>query len=355
MRPEISVIVPVYNVEHYLQRCIRSVLAQSFISLEIILVDDGSTDHSGRICDLYRKRDDRIRVIHKENGGLSDARNMGVRAATGKYIGFVDSDDFIDRDMYYWLYRTLIENTADIAEAGFLKAYSDVAEKENNETGRVTVYSGRQAAVSGIVNHRCTTYAWNKLYKRELWDTFSFPKGKLFEDEFTTYKVFHACTRVAVIDRKLYYYFQRKTSIAHASFTLKSLDHCEALSEMIQFIEKQEPEALPIVSIKYLFSNIWHLQELLVNRKKVPDSKPVINRMTREIIFYSKYLGRKKQFAEAASRILVGQYYSLYGQRKKIIFMLFLLKRSVHIFFVTLVIRKFVQQYLVLQRKRLSN
>lgn len=355
MHPEISVIIPVYNVEHYLQRCIRSVLRQSFTDLEIILVDDGSTDFSGRICDLYQARDSRIKVIHQENEGLADARNKGIKAASGKYIGFVDSDDVIHPDMYYWLHRTLIESHSDVAEAGFQKVYGSIPGEENRGTGNVTIYSGRQAAVSGIVNHRCTTYAWNKLYKREIWDLFKFPKGKLFEDEFTTFKVFRACTRVAIVDRTLYYYFQRKSSIAHADFDLKTLDHCEALGEMIRFIEKQDPEVLPIVTIKYLFGSLWHLQNLLTHRNRIPECEPKIRPLVRDILFYSKYLGRKKQFSKIAEKILGDQYADLYGRRNKIFIMLFLLRRSLRIFFVTLVCRRFLKQVFTLQRGKLSS
>ncbi|TGA99958.1 glycosyltransferase [Sporolactobacillus shoreae] len=354
MHSEISVIVPVYNVEHYLQRCINSIIQQSYTHLEIILVDDGSTDFSGRICDLYKKRDKRIKVIHQPNSGLSEARNTGIHAATGEYIGFVDSDDFIHPDMYLSLYQMMEENNSDVAEAGFEKVYGNAPVLREAGGGNVTVYSGHQAAVSGIVNLRCTTYSWNKLYKRQLWDQITFPKGKIFEDEFTTYKVFHACNRVAVTDQKLYYYVQRKSSIAHSQFSLKMLDHCEALDEMIRFIEKNNPEALPIVSIKYMFSNIWHLHSLMVHRKNIPDAMMVINRRVREILSCSKYLGRKRNLSEATKRILGDHYSSLYDQRRKIIILLFLLRRSLYFFFITLSCRDFAKRHLTLQRGKLS-
>lgn len=346
--------MPVFNVEKYLSRCIESIIRQSYKDLEIILIDDGSSDRSGQICDKYGKIDKRIKVIHKKNGGLSDARNVGIDLARGNYIGFVDSDDYIHEDMYLFLYNTISVNDCDIAEVGYQTFFHDKDIKDLDNHSKVILYTKQQAVISAIVNHQCQTYVWNKLYKKELWDKVKFPKGKLFEDEFTTYKIFNISTKVAVLNKKMYYYFQREKSIAH-TFSIKTLDHCEALNQMMRFIESEYPEALPISCIKYYINNLWHLQDLLINRKKVANSKWLINEMINELMSYSKYLENKEKFMRTANKIFMNDYSELLVQRKKVKIIFFFLKRSVWLFYIILRFRRMAKRVTTLPRKMLHS
>lgn len=218
---KISVIMPVYKVEQYLNRCVKSVLQQSYTNLEILLVDDGSPDGCGAMCDQWAVKEPRIRVIHKENGGLSDARNAGLDAATGEYIVFIDSDDYIAADMIQNLYRALKENDADMSICNF--CYVDengtFLPKENQASPmKDEVFTGPEAiARESDYAHKGWYYifTWNKLYKRSLFDELRFPKGKLSEDDHTTHKVFQQCKRIATISYVGYYYVQRSGSIIH--------------------------------------------------------------------------------------------------------------------------------------------
>ncbi len=210
--PLISVIVPVYNVEQYIERCVDSILCQTYSNLEIILVDDGSLDKCGEICDRYAKQDSRIRVIHKINGGLSDARNVALDMVTGEYIGFVDSDDWITPDMFEYLYNGIVNGKADISVCNYISAwkykyillhgyYKDI------------VYTS-QEALKELFSEHLENFAWNKLFKRELWMDVRYPKGKNFEDILTTYKLFERANRIAVLREGKYFYERRDDSIS---------------------------------------------------------------------------------------------------------------------------------------------
>ena len=181
MEKLVSIIVPVYNVEKYLSKCIDSILAQTYKNLEIILVDDGSKDNSGTICDEYSKKDKRIKIIHKPNGGISDVRNHGLKIATGDYIGFVDSDDYIAEDMFETLVSLLEKNDADISIVSFYEYYNGkligVRENEN-----VEIMNKVEAIKELLIDRKIQSYTWNKLFKKELFDGLQFPVGKNFED-----------------------------------------------------------------------------------------------------------------------------------------------------------------------------
>ena len=185
---KISIIVPIYNVAPYLPACLDSIIHQTYLNLEIILVDDGSPVESGKMCDSYLE-DERVKVIHKENGGLSDARNAGIDAAKGKFLGFVDSDDYVHPRFYELLLQALKEEGADIAGCDVKKVCKTekIEEKEQQPIQR-TVYSGREATANlyDAQMYLKSVVAWNKLYKKELFEEIRFPKGKLHEDEFTS-------------------------------------------------------------------------------------------------------------------------------------------------------------------------
>lgn len=217
MNKLISVIIPVYNVADYLKICIDSVLKQSYNNLEIILVDDGSTDISGNICDDYALKDNRIVVIHKENGGLSDARNAGMQIATGEYIAFVDSDDFIHKDMYRTLKELLEQYDADLAIANWVGFTNGQEDKiKDRRTGKILTLKNQellQFLIHGKSSYKISYSVWDRLYKRELIQDFCFPKGKCYEDVLWSAQIFHKAVKGVYIDKSLYYYRRREDSI----------------------------------------------------------------------------------------------------------------------------------------------
>lgn len=266
MNELISVIVPVYNVEKYLARCVESIRKQTYSNLEIILVDDGSPDACPQMCDQFASDDSRIKVIHKPNGGLSDARNAGIEAASGAYIGFVDSDDYIHPQMYMELWKGLkAEEGADIAVCGVKKVFDDGGDIPDHPDNRVRVYSGREA-VENIFNaslYLQSVVAWNKLYKRELFDEVRYPAGKLHEDEFTTYELFYKSDKVVYNTGIYYYYYQRADSIMGERKTTFSSDGLEAYEQMADFFEKKgETHILQLIRYRYLCLLKKYVEEL---------------------------------------------------------------------------------------------
>ena len=203
----ISVIVPVYNMEQYLERCMNSIWKQTYTNLEIILVDDGSTDCSPQMCDKYAEQDQRIKVVHKQNGGLSDARNAGLAIASGAYIGYVDSDDWIEPDMYEKMYRACVENQAQVAVCRYAQVYKDHVVQGG--TGKVTVFEKEnllRAYIGDSDDYIIYNSVWSKLYAREIVDGVQFPKGKNSEDIMYTTKAFCKADKGVYIDQCLYNY-----------------------------------------------------------------------------------------------------------------------------------------------------
>lgn len=208
---EISVIVPVYNVGLYIRRCLDSLIEQTFDDLEIILVDDGSTDDSPKICDDYASRYGNIRVIHKENGGLSDARNVGIDAAKGKFLGFIDPDDWVTPDFYSYLYEGIQNYGADIAVCEYYNVWEKTADATNRQAPRF--FKGEES-LKALLLLKIGNYAWNKLYKRELFGhDIRYPRGKKYEDVQTTYRLFQRAALVVALPEAKYYYLRRSDSI----------------------------------------------------------------------------------------------------------------------------------------------
>lgn len=244
MEQKVSVIVPIYKVEPYLKRAVASILHQTYHNLEIILVDDGSPDQCGRICDDYAKEDNRITVIHKENGGLSDARNAGLDAAHGEYIVFVDSDDFIAEDYVETLMQCLKKYDADVAMCSYAVTASveldeSIFTASRDETVEVC---DRRELLNNLydANHKDATYfivSWNKIYKASLWQDVRFPKGRIHEDEATTYKIYDRAQKGVYLHRPLYGYFTAPSSITRDRFNIKRMQWMDALDDRIVYFE----------------------------------------------------------------------------------------------------------------------
>ena len=234
----ISVIVPVYKVEEYLNRCVDSIINQTYKNLEIILVDDGSPDNCGKICDDYAKHDKRIKVIHKKNGGLSDARNAGLSVAKGKYIGFVDSDDYISENMYEILYKELVKNKADISICKYIYFKNIIPEFTTDY--EITSYTNIEAILEliKIKQRKIQDYAWNKLYKRKLFKKIRYPKNFVFEDIGTTYLLFYEAKKIINIDCILYAYYDNSNSITSNKNPKNISDIIEMTTQRSKFLLK---------------------------------------------------------------------------------------------------------------------
>ena len=259
--PLISVIVPIYNVEKYLDRCVESIVNQTYKNLEIILVDDGSPDNCGAICDSWAEKDSRIKVIHKENGGGAQARNVGIEIAKGDFIAFADSDDFLLPDMYSSLVDVLNKYACDIAECGYYQGESGII-SDIDDKNNVIIYDTKQALCEHIKDKVCRQIVWNKVYKRTVIRDVRFVEGKFIDDEFFTYRVLGNAKKVAVISKKLYYYQQQSNSTMHQKFSVKRLDALDAKTDRVEYIEKNFPELLVLAKRNLWFSCIYSSQML---------------------------------------------------------------------------------------------
>ena len=255
----ISIIVPIYKVEAYLDTCVQSIVDQTYTNLEIILVDDGSPDNCGAMCDVWAKKDDRIKVVHKENGGLSDARNAGMAVATGTYIGFVDSDDYIHATMYETLYAAMKENGAQIAECDRANFSDDQPPVVFDEIGASDAYTAEKALAELIVDGVFRQTVWNKLYTREVIGDVLFPVGKTNEDEFWTYRVFGAANTVVHVTAPLYFYYQRSDSIIH-TYNAKRLHCLEALKQRDVYVREHYPALIPVSTLRRAWTCLYHYQ-----------------------------------------------------------------------------------------------
>lgn len=263
--PQISVIVPVYKVEKYIDRCVQSILTQSYADFELILVDDGSPDNCPVMCDSWAERDSRIHVIHKENGGLSSARNAGIAVAEGEYLIFVDSDDVIHPDCLNILI-TCIQNTgAEIALGGFTRFQEDSVSEE-----RFVHWAGNCVTKTNLETLDCffkdlenlpsLVSACGTLWKRCLFDNVQFPIGRLFEDEFTTYKLYYKASNVAFVDTEVYFYFVNDSGITRNLTIEKRFDEYDAQWERLCYFEKQNlPELHGKAAMAFLKTAQWDL------------------------------------------------------------------------------------------------
>ncbi len=239
----ISVVIPIYKVQDYLPQCVDSIIGQTYKNLEIILVDDGSPDDCPMICENYAQQDERIIVVHKKNGGLSDARNVGLTMAKGKYITFVDSDDYVRKDFLQSLYDAVIEKDADISLCDYISVPETGGDFTFTENYTLTVYNNREALKRTYlaVKHGMEFVAWGKLYKTELFlnNSILYPKGKIHEDTYTTYLLYYYSKKIVFIDDIYYYYRIRSGSIMTTAFNLKKLVAIDATALASDFFEEK--------------------------------------------------------------------------------------------------------------------
>lgn len=230
--PLISIVVPVYNVEKYLNRCVDSILSQSYGNIEVILVDDGSPDRCPEICDNYAQLDGRVKVVHQLNAGLSAARNAGIDSASGELIGFVDGDDWVSGDMYEVLCTGLVNSGANMSICNFRYVNGDEADDCDNSNLPIKdeVLIGTERIIGKLSDEKNWYWviACNKLFRREMFSDTRYPLGKLHEDEFVIHKLLLKCDKVACVSRALYFYLQHSSGITKSKYTIRRLDSAEA-------------------------------------------------------------------------------------------------------------------------------
>lgn len=244
MQPLISVIVPIYNVEKYLEQCIKSLVNQTYSNLEIILVDDGSVDKSGEICDIWEKADSRIIVIHKRNGGLSDARNAGIEIASGDWFMFVDSDDYVMNVFCEHALQLVEESLSDIGVFNYKFCWED---NFNISEECISGLQENKEAMYQLLSGKTKNYAWNKIYKKELFKNVRYPVGKVWEDIGTTYKLFASAEKINFSLEVLYCYRQRSESISYAPPASALFDIYEQYKEQYLFCQDNFPDFMNIV------------------------------------------------------------------------------------------------------------
>lgn len=282
MDAKISIIVPVYNVEKYIYKCVNSILEQTYSNLEIILVDDGSLDNCPKICDDFAQKDSRITVIHKQNGGLSSARNAGLDEASGDYIAFVDSDDYILPHMYESLYNLIKTHSADIAICDLDWIQEDGS--AYNEAGASPIKDEvftKQEAYKKLCEGNYFFYvtAVNKLYKKTIFEKVRFPVGKVHEDEFTAHHIYSKCNRIVSCKNSFYKYVQHQGTIMHSPFTIRKLDAAEAFYDRYLFFRKnKERECAKFALIQSYGILIQCIQRLNINIYK-KEINPLIKKV----------------------------------------------------------------------------
>lgn len=285
MERKVSIIIPVYNVEKYLDKCLKSVVKQKYKNIEILCINDGSTDNSENIIKKYQQKDKRIICISKKNGGLSSARNTGIDNATGEYICFVDSDDWITEDYVFKLVKNLEENNADISICNIKCVYSDGSEKKVSfKISQNELLSSNDALKELFIGEKLQNHAVNKLYKLELFkkNNIYFPVGRIYEDVFTTYKLFLVSNKIYIFTDYLYYYLQqREGSILSSDFNEKKLDLLDAFNEINKnecLNKRKIKEYIQIFYIKQLISLFYHIFPVY-NKKSKKQLKKIFTKI----------------------------------------------------------------------------
>ena len=260
----ISVIVPIYKVEAYLNKCVQSIVDQTYADLEIILVDDGSPDTCPQMCDDWAAKDSRVKVVHKENGGLSDARNAGLSVATGEYISFIDSDDWIEPDFLQTLFDTMEQTGADIADCATRLVDEDGKELSVRGVNEDETLDTVPALVRLVKEDRVYQTVWNKLYRRTVIGDIRFEKGKYNEDDYFTYQVFDRAEKITVVARPMYNYLQRGGSIMGVGYNPRRLEGLQARVLRMEYLQKY-PETAALTRQNLALDCMWHLQSILLH------------------------------------------------------------------------------------------
>lgn len=295
LNPLVSIIIPVYNAAQYLPTCIENILSQTYKNIEVILVDDGSTDNSYEICLDYMKKYDYIFTFHKENGGTASARNYGVDRSKGDYIAFIDTDDEITEDYIEFLYDLLIKNDGDISLCGYQKYFGEVPPVITEKKGDINVFSAEAALEDLLYRRHFTSSPWGKLIKREVFFKGVFPEGMLYEDLAVVYKWFGESGRIVYSPHVRYFYLQRQGSSMHSQFDIKKWDRITITLEMCRYIEEHYPQLVPAMKSRLLITTLQVLREVPLSKKYVKYRKQLKKYLkdTRSTVLFDKKNGNK--------------------------------------------------------------
>lgn len=278
-QPLISVIVPIYKVEEYLDRCVESIVNQTYKNLEIILVDDGSPDNCPQMCDSWAEKDSRIKVVHKENGGLSDARNAGMPFAIGDVVSFIDSDDWVELDMFEKMLSRMQKDNSDIVSCGVKWVEEDGTVIRDVTVNANEVLDTHSAMKELINDNKFKQHVWNKLYKYELIKGIPFEKGRYHEDVFWSYQIVGKAERVTILKDSLYNYVQRKGSIMGNSYSVKRLDGLDALKKQCEYVKERFPDLYDNALYVYIGSCYFQLQAAIRTKQSREVIDNILNRL----------------------------------------------------------------------------
>lgn len=290
--PLISIVVPVYNVEQYLEKCVESLIRQTYSNIEIILIDDGSVDESGKICDKYGDKYNNIIVVHQTNKGLSGARNSGIEISKGDYIAFVDSDDFVTDNYIEYLYDLLKKYEADISMCSNYKFFEGEKLHTNEKKIKIKIkqFTAEEALEDLLYRKNITAYACGKLFKKELFKEVCFPERQLFEDLSTIYKLLDRCKKVCWSSAENYYYLQRKNSIVNSEFNTRKLSVVDTGIEICEFIKEKYPDILGAAISKVFISSV-DMYRRIPNKESYGTEKDYLRRIInsyKKIVFEDK-------------------------------------------------------------------
>ena len=310
MEELVTIVVPVYKVEKYIDRCIKSILNQTYKNLEIILVDDGSPDNCGKICENYAQKDKRIKVVHKENGGLSDARNAGISISNGKYISFIDSDDYIDPEYIELLYKTIKKDKSDMAISSHKVIYENgtVLEKATKEE---SILKPKEVLKRILYDDGIDLSAWAKLYKIELFKEIRYPKGRLFEDAATTYKLVDKCEKISIISRSTYNYIIRGNSITNVNFSEKKMDLIISTEEMCKYVKKKYPDLEEATNRRLMYAYLSTLTQLVKSNEKNENAEKKLYgyiKQNSKMILRDKNVPKRDKIAIISTKFGLGFY-----------------------------------------------
>jgi glycosyltransferase involved in cell wall biosynthesis len=298
--PLVSIIVPIYNVEDYIEKCVKSLLAQSYISIEIVLVNDGSTDESGHLSDTFAANDPRVKVIHKKNGGVSSARNVGLECSTGSLVCYVDGDDYVSKNYVSIMYGTMKNSGADIVECAFYRVVGETHSKVPSVPESLDgIGAIKRMLMSNDIGE---VVAWGKLYSKRLFqeNNIKYPVGKISEDVYTTYKLFSIANKIVFTEEPLYYYVKRDTSLTSVSFSRNHLDGVEATDEIIFWAKKHHPELKEVAYASRARMSLYFSGEIYKLPK--PDSETLNSftlwiRSNWHIILQNKFIPYKQKLS----------------------------------------------------------
>lgn len=281
----VTIIIPIYKVEKYLPKCIDSVIEQTYKNLEIILVDDGSPDNCPKICDEYAKKDNRIKVIHKENGGLSDARNVAIKEANGEFIFLLDSDDTITNDAIEYMYNLAKKENAEMVSAQYNSVYEGINNnlEPNSDNNYLKIYNAKEALEAMLYDSYISNMGCNKLYKKYLFNDIEFPIGKLYEDLGTTYKLISKCNKIVITSKRTYnYLLNRNGSIMNKKFGPNRMQALIFIEEILDFIQKNYKDIENAAKAR-LYS------ECIAIFVQIPNNKEYVNENNKVKYYLKKY------------------------------------------------------------------